>query len=68
MAPMLDLDPHDRLLAAVVKQAIADVRSGPPCEREAARQYLASIGLVDDDGDVVAAVVADVTCLWVAVE
>ena len=57
----VDLEPHDRLLAAVVRQAIADLRSGPTAERQASYEYLAQLGLVDDAGEVVRAAVADVT-------
>lgn len=63
-----NLEPHDRLLAAIVRQAIADLKHGTCCEREEARQYLASIGLLDDAGDVVQAAVADVTLVWPGTE
>jgi hypothetical protein len=59
-----DLEPHDRVLAAVVRQAIRDLRSGPKDERQASREYLAQLGLLDDTGEVVRAAVADVTLVW----
>jgi hypothetical protein len=63
---IVDLDPHDRLLAAIVRQAIADLHTGPTSEQEEARQYLAQLGLLDDAGEVVRAEVADVTLVWPA--
>ena len=60
----IELDPHDRVLAAVVRQAIADLRTGPKAEREACQEYLAQLGLLDDAGEVVRAVVADVSLVW----
>ncbi len=58
------LEPADRLLAAVVRQAIRDLHRGPRDEREASRDYLAQLGLLDAAGEVVRAAVADVTILW----
>jgi hypothetical protein len=68
MTALRDLEPHDLLLAAVVRQAIADLRTGPRKEREEARAYLSHLGLFDDAGEVVRPEVADVTLVWPVVE
>lgn len=64
----VDLEPADRLLAAIVRQAIRDLHTGPQCERQASQEYLAQMGLVDEAGEVVRAAVADVTLVWPVVE
>jgi hypothetical protein len=58
------LEPRDQLLAAVVRQAIRDLQSGPKSEREASQEYLAQLGLLDEAGEVVRAAVADVGLVW----
>jgi hypothetical protein len=55
----------DRLLAAVVRQAIRNRHTGPRDERQAAHDYLTLLGLLDDAGEVVQPEVADVTLVWV---
>jgi hypothetical protein len=67
MTALRDLEPHDRLLAAVVRQAIRDYETGPWEQRREAKAYLAQLGLLDDAGDVVRLEVADVTQVWVGV-
>lgn len=58
-------EPFDRLLAGVIRQALADATSGPDEERQAAQTYLAQLGLLDDAGDVVSLERAEAALLWV---
>jgi hypothetical protein len=59
------LEPHDRLLAAVIRLAIRDLHTGPSKERQASHDSLVQLGLLDPNGNVVAPGVADVATLWV---
>lgn len=56
-----ELDPEDRLYAAIIRQAIADYQTGLSQRRPAtpasysfmaARAFLLDLGLLDDAGDV----------------
>ena len=48
----IELDPHDRVLAAVVRQAIADYHQHTRSEYEAAQSFLGQLGLLGDAGEV----------------
>ena len=55
-----DLDPHDRLFAAVVRQALKDAQQPTGPHPDAARAFLTGSGLLDDvEGGADAAVLPD---------
>jgi hypothetical protein len=53
-----DLDPYDRLLAAIIRQAMTDYKHHTE-EYDEARAFLLDMGLLDDAGDV-----CTVALLW----